>query len=337
MPNFLPPSHRPRRNRASEAIRRATRQTRFDAGQLIHPLFVHAGKEDQPIDAMPGQTRWSLTGLVGEVKRGLAMGIDKVVLFPKIDDALKTPAAEEAHNPDGLIPEAVRRLKRDCAGVCVITDVALDPYNADGHDGLVSDAGVVLNDPTIDVLVRQALCHAEAGADIVAPSDMMDGRVGAIRAALDAAGHADIGIMAYTAKYASAFYGPFRGALDSAPRSGSDKPIPTDKTSYQMDPANAREALRQLALDEAQGADIVMVKPALPYLDILREFRSATNLPIAAYQVSGEYVMLKASAAAGAGDERAMVMEAMTSIFRSGADMVLTYYAHDIARWLKER
>jgi len=328
---------RPRRNRATQAIRRAVRQTRWDAGQLVYPLFVHAGAGDEPIDAMPGQTRWSLDGLVGEVGRALSLGVDKFVLFPKIDDALKTPDGREACNDDGLIPRAIRATKAAHPAACVITDVALDPYNSDGHDGIVSDAGVVVNDATGAARCEQALCHARAGADIVAPSDMMDGRVGAIRSALDGRGFTGVSIMAYTAKYASACYGPFRGALDSAPRKGADgKRVPGDKATYQMDPANAREALRELELDEAEGADIVMVKPALPYLDVVRDFRGHTRLPIAAYQVSGEYVMIKAAAEAGHLDERALVMEMLTSIFRAGADIVLTYYAPQAAQWLGE-
>ncbi len=331
------------------------RETRFDLGQLIYPLFVHAGSDDQPITAMPGQTRWSLQGLLGEVQSAHALGLDKFILFPRIDASLKTPDAREAVNPDGLIPQAIRAIKQQLPGVCVITDIALDPYNADGHDGLVSDDGRILNDQTIAVLCEQALAHAHAGADLIAPSDMMDGRVAALRHALDHAGFTDTGIMAYTAKYASAFYGPFRDALDSAPpgsppatkprhtdepkRAGlagitsTNKVIPSDKSTYQMDPANAREALRELALDEAEGADIVMVKPAGPYLDIIRAFREHTTLPIAAYQVSGEYAMLKAAAAAGAIDERAAVEESLTAIFRAGADMVLTYYARQVAQW----
>lgn len=327
--------HRPRRNRRTPAIRRAVRETRFDAGQLVYPLFVHAGDADEPIDAMPGQTRWSVDGLVGEVGRAIGLGVDKFVLFPKIDEALKTPDGGEAANDDGLIPQTIRAIKGAHAAACVITDVALDPYNSDGHDGIVSDTGEVLNDATIEALVGQALCHARAGADVVAPSDMMDGRVGVIRSALDADGFAGVSIMAYTAKYASACYGPFRGALDSAPRKGAEgKPIPGDKATYQMDPANAREALLELELDEAEGADIVMVKPALPYLDVVRDFRGQTRLPIAAYQVSGEYVMIKTAAQAGHLDERALVMETLTSIFRAGADMVLTYYAPQAAQWL---
>jgi len=331
---------RPRRNRRTSAIRSLVRETSLDAGHLIYPLFVHDGP-DEPIDAMPGQNRWSLDGLVGEVARAHGLGINAVVLFPKIPDDLKTPTGDEAFNPAGLIPQAVRAIKANTPGVCVITDIALDPYNSDGHDGIVSDTGEVLNDESVAVLVKQAVCHADAGADIVAPSDMMDGRVGEIRQGLDDAGHTGAGIMSYTAKYASAFYGPFRGALDSTPRRADDnsgdgdKPVPGDKSTYQMDPANAREALCELDLDVDEGADIVMVKPAGPYLDIIHRLRGATDLPIAAYQVSGEYVMLKTASAAGHLDERAAVMESLIGIRRAGADMILTYFAPQVAAWLR--
>lgn len=325
---------RPRRNRRSAAIRGLVRETTLDAGHLIYPLFVQDGPT-QPIDAMPGQNRWSLDDLVGEVKRAYALGIHAVVLFPKVPDNLKTERGEHCFDPDGLAQRAIAKVKREVPGVCVITDVALDPYNSDGHDGIVSDAGVVLNDQTVAVLVKQAVSHAAAGADIVAPSDMMDGRVAAIRAGLDDAGYTEVGIMAYTAKYASAYYGPFRGALDSAPRPGGSKPIPADKSTYQMDPANAREALRELDLDVQEGADIVMVKPAGPYLDIIHRLREATDLPVAAYQVSGEYVMIKTAAVGGYLDERALVMESLIGIRRAGADMILTYFAPRVAEWLK--
>lgn len=316
-------------------------ETRLDAGQLIYPLFLHDDPADVALESLPGQTRWSLDGLVGEVGRALSLGIDKVVLFPKIEDELKSDAAEEAHNIEGLIPRAIRAIKLARPDVCVITDVALDPYSADGHDGLVNAQGVIENDATVDVLVKQALCHAEAGADIVAPSDMMDGRVGAIRDALDGAGFSHVSIMAYTAKYASAYYGPFRGALDSAPKaSGSETPggkvIPGDKKTYQMDPANIREALREVELDEDQGADFVMVKPAGPYLDVVRAVRDHTHLPVAAYQVSGEYLMIKSAAASGWVDEQAVVMESLLGIRRAGADVILTYFAPQVAAWLAE-
>lgn len=326
---------RPRRNRKSPAIRSMIRETQLSAAQLVYPLFLHADAEDVPIDSMPGQTRWSVPGLVKEVQRVSQLGIDKVVLFPKIADHLKSETGEEAASDDGLIPSAIRAIKDACPETCVITDVALDPYNSDGHDGIVSSDGVVLNDETIEVLCAQAACHARAGADIVAPSDMMDGRVGAIRMQLDAEGHTEVSIMAYTAKYASAFYGPFRGALDSAPRARGDKPVPSDKSTYQMDPANVREALRELELDEGEGADIVMVKPAGPYLDVVRTLRDETTLPVAAYQVSGEYLMIKSAAQAGWLDEKAVVLETLLGIRRAGADIILTYFAPQVAEWLE--
>lgn len=326
--------HRPRRNRRSEAIRALVRETRLSPEQLIYPVFLHADPEDVELASLPGQKRWSLDGLVGEARRVAALGLTKLVLFPKIADELKTPDGREALNDDGLIPEAIRRLKAACPETCVITDVALDPYNSDGHDGLVSEAGVILNDETIEILCGQALAQARAGADIVAPSDMMDGRIGAVRAALDADGFTDVAILAYTAKYASALYGPFRGALDSAPRAAGDKPVPADKQTYQMDPANVREALRELALDEAEGADLVMVKPAGAYLDVIAAVRARTNLPVAAYHVSGEYLMLKSAAAAGWLDERAATLEILTGIRRAGADIILTYCAPSVAEWL---
>ena len=279
---------------------------------------------------MPGCMRWSLSGLVKEAGEAHALGIPAVVLFPAIADSLKTRAAEEAWNDHGLVPQAIRALKAAHPSLMVITDVALDPYNADGHDGLVSDEGIILNDETVAALVKQALCHARAGADIVSPSDMMDGRVAALRAALDSAKHTDVAILSYTAKYASAFYGPFRGALDSAPRAG-------DKKTYQMDYANAREAEREAMLDESEGADMMMVKPAGAYLDVIYRLRQMTTLPIAAYQVSGEYLMIKAAAASGWLDEKKIVMETLTGIRRAGADMILTYFAKDVARALRAK
>jgi porphobilinogen synthase len=319
---------RPRRNRKSAAMRALVRETRLSVEQLIYPLFVHEDAADTPLDSLPGQTRWSVDGLCREAARAHKLGIPAVVLFPKVPEERKSPAGDEAWNPLGLIPRAVAALKESLPGLCVITDVALDPYNSDGHDGMVRD-GRVLNDETVNALCRQALMQARAGADVVAPSDMMDGRVGAIRAALDAEGFQDVCILAYTAKYASAFYGPFRGALDSAPKEG-------DKSTYQMDPANAREALRESALDAAEGADMLLVKPAGPYLDVIAAVRAATHLPLAAYQVSGEYLMLKAAARSGWLDERAAVLECLTGIVRAGADMVLTYYAAQAAQWLSE-
>ena len=307
------------------------RETSLQASDFILPLFLHEDQEDTPIASMPGVTRWSLDSLVREAGEAHALGIPAVVLFPKIEEALKSPLAEECHHEDGLIPRAVRALKAAHPTLCVITDIALDPYNSDGHDGVVqrNEGGelIILNDETVAILCEQALCHAKAGADIVAPSDMMDGRVAAIREALDDGGFQAVSILSYTAKYASAYYGPFRGALDSAPKDG-------DKKTYQMDPANFREAIRETLLDEAEGADMLMVKPAGPYLDIIARVSETTTLPVAAYQVSGEYLMLKSAAAAGWLDERAVVLESLIGIKRAGADMILTYFAKQAAAWL---
>ena len=316
---------RPRRNRKSAAIRDLVRETEVSAAHLIYPLFLQEGKENTPIDSMPGCQRWCLDGLVKEAGEAHALGVPAVVLFPRIADKLKTSKAEECFNAAGLIPRAIEALKKAHPTLAVITDVALDPYNSDGHDGLVAKDGRILNDETVEVLCKQAVCHARAGADIISPSDMMDGRVAAIRAALDKAGFTEVSILSYTAKYASAYYGPFRGALDSAPKSG-------DKKTYQMDPANAREAIREALLDEAEGADMLMVKPAGPYLDIISKLRAATMLPIAAYQVSGEYLMIKSAAAAGWLDEAKIVHESLLGIRRAGADMILTYFAKQFAQ-----
>ena len=321
------PLHRPRRNRKSAAIRDLCRETTLSAADLVYPLFVHADGVDTALESLPGQTRWSLDGLVTEARRAWDLGVRAVVLFPKIEDALKTSDGREVRNGDGLIPEALRRLRAACPDLCLITDVALDPYSSDGHDGIVAPDGRILNDETVAVLCEQALTQAQAGADVIAPSDMMDGRVGAIRAALDGEGFSEVSILSYTAKYASAFYGPFRGALDSAPKSG-------DKRTYQMDPGNCREALRELELDEAEGADMVMVKPAGPYLDILRDVREATNLPVAAYQVSGEYLALHAAAQSGWLDLEAAALESLVGIRRAGADLIFTYFAPAAAGWL---
>ena len=265
---------RPRRNRKSPGIRAMVRETVLTPADLIYPLFIHDKGDDQDIVSMPGCMRWSLDSLVKEAGEAHALGIPAVILFPAIDSGLKSPAAEESVNPEGLVPRAVRALKAAHPTLVVITDVALDPYNSDGQDGLLSrgENGVIeiLNDETVEVLCRQALCHADAGADIVGPSDMMDGRVGAIRAALDGANYEQVSILSYTAKYASSYYGPFRGALDSAPKEG-------DKKSYQMDPANVRESVRELLLDEEEGADMIMVKPAGPYLDIIATLRGETT------------------------------------------------------------
>ena len=317
---------RPRRNRRTPAIRDMVRETELSPAHLVLPLFVHQGP-DEPIDSMPGTNRWSVDGLIGEVGRAADLGVRAVVLFEAAPDELKTPTGDEAWNPDGLIPQTIAAIKSAHPGTVVMTDVALDPYNSDGHDGIVTPDGTIVNDETVDVLCRQALTHADAGADIVAPSDMMDGRVGAIRETLDHHGHTEVGICAYTAKYASAFFGPFRGALDSAPRSG-------DKKTYQMDPANSREALREMELDIAEGADMVMVKPAGPYLDVVRRFAEASVVPVAAYQVSGEYLMIKAAAASGWLDEQAIVTETLCGIRRAGADVILTYFATQAAELL---
>ncbi|MEM1295438.1 MAG: porphobilinogen synthase, partial [Verrucomicrobiota bacterium] len=311
---------RPRRNRKSAAVRGLIRETQLSSSDLILPLFVQDGTSNDPIDSMPGCFRWSLDGLLDEVESVHALGINAVVLFPAIPDGLKNSTADESWNPEGLIPTVISAIKARFPEVAVITDVALDPYNSDGHDGIVSGDGRILNDETVEVLCRQALSHANAGADIVAPSDMMDGRVAAIRAALDRDKHEEVSILSYTAKYASAYYGPFRGALDSAPKSG-------DKKTYQMDPANSREAMREAKLDEAEGADMLMVKPAGPYLDVIAKLKSGVNLPIAAYQVSGEYLMIKSAAEAGWIDEAKVVEESLTGIKRAGADMILTYFA----------
>ena len=294
---------------------------------FIYPLFVHDGSTDLPIDAMPGCRRLSKAGLLAEVERVLPMGIRFVALFPAIDEGLKDSTGSESYNQDGLIPRLVSTLKERHPELMVVTDVALDPYSSDGHDGIVAPDGRILNDETVDVLCRQAICQAKAGSDIIAPSDMMDGRVGAIRDALDGEGFTETSILAYSAKYASAFYGPFREALDSAPKGG-------DKKTYQMDPANVREALREVSLDEDEGADMVMVKPAGPYLDVIAALRQATELPVAAYQVSGEYAMLKAAAQQGWLDERKVVLESLLSIRRAGADLILSYYAAQAASWL---
>ncbi|MEC5125369.1 porphobilinogen synthase [Verrucomicrobiales bacterium BCK34] len=322
---------RPRRNRKSPAVRGLVREVQLNPSDLIYPLFIHEGEDNEPIESMPGCHRWTLNGLVGEVGEAYAAGVRAVVLFPKIEENLKSSEGSECYNPEGLVPKAIQALKSAFPDLAVITDVALDPYNSDGHDGIVraDEHGElkILNDETVTILCRQAVCHADAGADIISPSDMMDGRVGAIREALDAAGHEDVSILSYTAKYASAYYGPFRGALDSAPKAG-------DKKTYQMDPANRREALREADLDIAEGADMIMVKPAGPYLDIIKQLADAVDVPVAAYQVSGEYLMIKSAAKDGWIDEEKVAMESLIGIKRAGADMILTYFAKDVAKQL---
>ena len=328
-------AYRPRRLRRTPGLRAMVREHHVSAADFIYPLFVHEGASNEPIGAMPGGQRWSLDGLLGEVGRAWDLGIRCVVLFPKVADGLKTEDGSECFNDGGLIPRAIRRIKQEHPGMTVMTDVALDPYSCDGHDGIVSNDGIVLNDETVEILCKQAVTQAAAGADLVGPSDMMDGRVGAIREALDDEGFSHVGIISYTAKYASAYYGPFREALDSAPRAATGKPIPNDKSTYQMDPANSREALTEALLDEQEGADIMMVKPGLAYLDIIHRLRAETELPIAAYNVSGEYAMVKAAAEKGWIDERAVVLETLLSFKRAGADLILTYHACDAAAWLR--
>ena len=329
-------TYRPRRLRRTPALRGMVREHSLSAADFIYPLFVHEGADIEPIAAMPGANRWSLAALSGEVQRAWDLGVRCVVLFPKVAEGLKTEDGAECFNENGLIPRAIRQLKRDVPEMAIMTDVALDPYSCDGHDGIVSEDGVVLNDETIELLCRQAVVQAQAGADLIGPSDMMDGRVGAIREALDEEGFEHVGIISYTAKYSSAYYGPFREALDSAPRAAGNKPIPTNKDTYQMDPANAREAITEAQLDEQEGADIMMVKPGLAYLDIIHRLREESELPIAAYNVSGEYSMVKAAAERGWIDERAVVLETLLCFKRAGADLILTYHACDAAAWLRE-
>jgi porphobilinogen synthase len=313
------------------------RETRLSTDNLIAPLFVMDGEnEREEVSSMPDTDRHTVDRLVDKAETLHELGIPAVALFPAIPDALKTPDAAHALEPDHLYPNAIRALKEAVPDLMVITDTALDPYNADGHDGIVRD-GEIVNDATIDVMQEMAVLHAEAGADIVAPSDMMDGRVGLIREALDAAGHSDIAILSYTAKYSSSYYGPFRDALDSAPKDETDAPekeIPDNKDTYQMDPANGEEAVRELMLDLDEGADMVMVKPALPYLDVIHRVAEHSDVPVAAYNVSGEYAMIKAAAQNGWLDEKNCALEALTGIRRAGADLILTYFAEDAAHWL---
>ena len=307
------------------------REHRLHPSDLILPVFVTAGhNQTQDVASMPGVQRVTLDRLLPVAERCLALGIPVLALFPVIETALKTEDGAEALNPEGLVPTVVRELKRRFPELGVLTDVALDPYTSHGQDGLLDATGYIVNDPTVDVLRRQALVHAEAGVDIVAPSDMMDGRIGAIRQALEAKGHVHTKIMAYSAKYASAFYGPFRDAVGSAGNLGK-----SNKKVYQMDPGNSDEALREVALDIAEGADMVMVKPGMPYLDIVRRVKDEFRVPTFAYQVSGEYAMLKAAAANGWLDHDAVMMESLLAFKRAGADGVLTYFALDAARLMK--
>jgi porphobilinogen synthase len=312
--------------------RRLMRETRLSVDDLIEPVFVIEGEDQgEAVASMPGVERLSLDRLYRHAERLQELGIPVLALFPVVPTERKSDRAEEAYNPDGLAQRAVRGLKERFPELGVITDVALDPFTSHGQDGLVDDSGYVLNDETVTVLVRQALSHAEAGADVVAPSDMMDGRIGAIREELEQAGYIHTRILAYAAKYASSFYGPFRDAVGSAANLGGG-----NKYSYQMDPANSDEALREVELDLAEGADMVMVKPGMPYLDIVRRVKDRFGVPTFVYQVSGEYAMLKAAAQNGWLDERAVVLESLLSIRRAGADAILTYYASQVAAWLQE-
>ncbi|GAB2667696.1 porphobilinogen synthase [Arenimonas aestuarii] len=325
------PYTRPRRLRRDDFSRRLVREHRLSADDLILPVFVHELAGRAPVASMPGVERLDLDALLEVAGEAVALGIPALVLFPVTAPEAKSLDAAAAWDDDGLVQRAVRALKRAFPQLGVITDVALDPYTSHGQDGLVDADGYVANDDTVDALVKQALSHADAGADVVSPSDMMDGRIGAIREALEESGHVNTRILAYSAKYASAFYGPFRDAVGSAGALGKG-----DKTTYQMDPGNSDEALREVGLDLDEGADMVMVKPGLPYLDIVRRVKDHFGVPTFAYQVSGEYAMLKAAAMNGWLDERACVLEALLGFKRAGADGVLTYYALDAARWLKE-
>jgi porphobilinogen synthase len=326
------PSTRPRRMRRDDFSRRLMRENVLTANDLIYPVFVLDGNNRvENVVSMPGVQRQSIDRLLKTAEECVDLGIPALALFPVVDQSLKSLDAKEAYNPDGLVPRTIKALKAAFPGLGIITDVALDPYTSHGQDGLIDASGYVMNDETTAVLVRQALRHAEAGADIVAPSDMMDGRIGAIRQALEFDGHIHTRILAYSAKYASAFYGPFRDAVGSAANLGKG-----DKTTYQMDPANSDEALKEVALDLEEGADMVMVKPGMPYLDIVRRVKQEFGVPTFAYHVSGEYAMLKAAAQNGWLDEKTCVLEAMLSFKRAGADGVLTYYALDVARWLKQ-
>ena len=322
------PSIRMRRTRRSAALRALVAESSLTPADLIYPVFVLDGENRvEPVPSMPGIERKSVDNLLKEAAEAVSLGIPAIALFPVIDGDKKSLDGAECANPDGLVQRTVRALKAELPELAVITDVALDPYTTHGQDGIIDDTGYVLNDETVAMLVRQAVSHAQAGADIVAPSDMMDGRVGAIRTALEAEGHRNTLILAYAAKYASCFYGPFRDAVGSAANLGGG-----DKRNYQMDPANTDEALREVNLDLAEGADLVMVKPALPYLDVIRRVRDEFGVPTFAYQVSGEYAMIKAAGQNGWLDEEKAALEALLSIKRAGASAILTYFALQVAR-----
>ena len=326
------PQTRMRRTRRTAALRNLVAESALGPGDLIYPVFILEGENrTEAVVSMPGVQRKSVDMLLLELADVVALGIPAIALFPVIDDARKSLDGAECANPDGLVQRAVREIKSNYPDLAVITDVALDPYTTHGQDGIIDDSGYVMNDATVEMLVRQSESHADAGADIVAPSDMMDGRIGAIRSQLESAGHHNTMILAYAAKYASCFYGPFRDAVGSATNLAGG-----DKSTYQMAPANSDEALREVGLDIAEGADIVMVKPAMPYLDIVRRVSETYSVPTFAYQVSGEYAMLKAASANGWLDERNSVLEALLCIKRAGARAILTYYAVDAARWLAD-
>ncbi len=327
------PDSRLRRPRSQDFARRLVRENELSANDLILPVFVIEGNnKTEVIPSMPGVERMTIDLVVAKAKRLVELGVPAIALFPVVSEDVKSDQAEEAFNPEGLAQRTVRAIKAACPELGVITDVALDPFTTHGQDGLINDQGYVLNDETTEVLVKQALSHAQAGADIVAPSDMMDGRVGAIRKALEKVGFKNTQILAYSAKYASAFYGPFRDAVGSAANLAGG-----NKTTYQMDPANSEEAKAEVALDISEGADYVMVKPGMPYLDIVREVKQTFQMPTFVYQVSGEYAMLKAAALNGWLDEKAVVLESLLSIKRAGANAILTYYAEAAAEWLNEK
>jgi len=326
------PGVRMRRMRHDDFSRRLMRETRLTADDLIQPVFVMEGRNRaEAVPSMPGIERVTTDLLLKQAERLLKLGVPAIALFPVVPASKKDNKAKEAHNPKGLVPQTLRALKKNFPELGVITDIALDPYTAHGQDGLIDATGYVLNDETVAVLVKQALTHAAAGADVVAPSDMMDGRIGAIREALEKAGHIHTRILAYSAKYASHFYGPFRDAVGSAASLGKG-----NKDNYQMDPANSDEALREVALDLEEGADMVMVKPGMPYLDIVRRVKDEFGVPTFVYQVSGEYAMLMAAAKNGWLDERACILESLLCIKRAGADAILTYFAERAAKWLKD-
>lgn len=335
MTKFLPdvqfPHSRPRRNRRDDFTRRLVRENTVSTNDFIYPVFIREGKNVQEaVDSMPGVFRYSPDTLLPIAEECVKLGIPVLSLFPSIDTELKCPQGLEAANPEGLVPRTVALLKKEFPELGILTDVALDPYTSHGQDGIIDDNGYVLNELTVEVLCKQALTQAQAGVDIIAPSDMMDGRIGAIRAILDENQFIDARLMAYSAKYASAFYGPFRDAVGSASNLGK-----SDKASYQMDPANRLEALREVAADIREGADMVMVKPGMPYLDVLREVKDAFGVPTFAYQVSGEYAMLKAASINGWLDHDKVMMESLLAFKRAGADGILTYFAIEAAKWLK--